>query len=107
MFPPETVRTNRDRPLPRGEVRDMPNDAKVHRSAIRRMENDSSYRPGNLICGGGGRGYITAPREAGIGKWKVVGEEGNLVGERVVMVREPKETVKEERKTNGKSKETH
>ena len=62
----------------------MPANAKVHRSAIRRMENNPHYRPGNLIVGGGGRGYITAPKEAGIGEWVVAGEEGDIVGERVI-----------------------
>jgi hypothetical protein len=61
----------------------MPADAKVHRSAIRRMESNPTYRPGNLICGGGGRGYITAPKEAGMGEWDNAGEEGDIVGERV------------------------
>lgn len=75
------------RPLPRGEVRDMPADAKIHNSAIRRLENDPSYRPGNLICGGGGRGHITAPKEAGIGRWVIAGERGDVIGER--FIREP------------------
>ncbi|KAL9630408.1 MAG: hypothetical protein Q9204_004736, partial [Flavoplaca sp. TL-2023a] len=43
-------------PLPMGEVRDIPEDAKIHHSAIRRMEANEDYRPGNLIVGGGGRG---------------------------------------------------
>jgi hypothetical protein len=68
----------------------MPADAKVHRSAIRRMENNPRYRPGNLIPGGGGRGFITAPKVAGIGEWRVVGEEGDIVGERFVRVPKPK-----------------
>ena len=88
------------RPLPRGEVRDMPADAKVHRSAIRRMENNPQYRPGNLIMGGGGRGRITAPKNAGIGEWVVVGQEGDVVGERV-MRKVKVEHGAEKEKTNG------
>ena len=57
-------------PLPRGETRDMPNNALVHRSVIRRMEADRTYRPGNLILGGGGRGVRRAPEKAGIGEWQ-------------------------------------
>ncbi|KAI4112624.1 MAG: hypothetical protein LQ345_006254, partial [Seirophora villosa] len=56
-------------PLPMGEVRDIPEDAKIHHSAIRRMEADENYRPGNLIVGGGGRGVRKAPAELGIGEW--------------------------------------
>ena len=88
------------RPLPRGEVRDMPANAKVHRSAIRRLENNPRYRPGNLIMGGGGRGWITAPKHAGIGKWVTAGQEGDIVGERVI--RKPKvEANGETEKSNG------
>lgn len=43
-------------PLPGGEVRDMPENAWSHHSAIRRTEADERYRPGNLIIGEGGRG---------------------------------------------------
>jgi hypothetical protein len=59
----------------------MPSNAKIHHSAIKRMQADPSYRPGNLILGGGGRGVAVAPPEAGIGEWIVVGEEGDHVGE--------------------------
>jgi hypothetical protein len=41
----------------------------------------NSYRPGNLLVGGGGRGVRVAPAKYGIGDWVVVGDEGNLVGE--------------------------
>ncbi|KAG9236050.1 hypothetical protein BJ875DRAFT_503628 [Amylocarpus encephaloides] len=68
-------------PLPRGEVRDMPDKAKVHSSAIKRMQNDAAYRPGNLILGGGGVGAKKAPPEAGIGEWVIIAEEGDHVGE--------------------------
>ncbi|KKY29273.1 hypothetical protein UCRPC4_g00065 [Phaeomoniella chlamydospora] len=71
-------------PLPKGEVRDIPADALIHHSAIRRMEKDENYRPGNLIVGGGGRGIRKAPEEYGIGNWDVVREKGHLVGECVV-----------------------
>jgi hypothetical protein len=46
----------------------MPDEAKVHHSAIKRMEADPNYRPGNLILGGGGRGVKKAPAHAGIGE---------------------------------------
>jgi len=68
-------------PLPRGETRDMPDDALVHGSVIARMRADPSYRPGNLILGGGGRGVRRAPPQAGIGEWvPVVGARGIGVG---------------------------
>nr|POE79514.1 uncharacterized protein CFP56_07579 [Quercus suber] len=68
-------------PLPRGETRDMPNDAIIHGSVIKRMQVDSNYRPGNLIIGGGGRGVRRAPESAGIGHWQACREEGHRVGE--------------------------
>ncbi|KAL4785627.1 hypothetical protein BJX76DRAFT_163716 [Aspergillus varians] len=68
-------------PLPCGEVRDIPNDAQVHVSAIRRMKKDPNYRPGNLILGGGGRGVRRAPEEAGIGEWVIKDYEGDAVRE--------------------------
>ena len=67
-------------PLPMGETRDIPENAWIHHSAIRRMEANEEYRPGNLIIGGGGRGVRKAPKELGIGKWKVLKEEGDAVG---------------------------
>ena len=73
-------------PLPCGEVRDMPHDAQIHVSAIRRMKKDPKYRPGNLILGGGGRGVRFAPEKAGIGKWVVKAHEGDPVRE--IYVRE-------------------
>jgi hypothetical protein len=45
------------------------------------MHADPSYRPGNLIVGGGGRGVRVAPPEFGIGSWKLLREEGDPVGE--------------------------
>lgn len=68
-------------PLPRGETRDIPHNVTVHGSVIKRMQNDKSYRPGNLIVGGGGRGSRIAPEEYGIGEWVCVAEEGDPVGE--------------------------
>ena len=59
-----------------GEPRDIPLDAKIHHSAIRRMEAVESYRPGNLIVGGGGRGVKVAPKELGIGEWEVLKNHG-------------------------------
>jgi len=99
----QSIGTNQARPLPRGEVRDIPDNAQIHQSAIRRLENNLNYRPGNLICGGGGRGYITAPKHAGIGEWRVVGEEGDVVGGRVIMVRRGKGEKKENGKVEVKS----
>ena len=86
-------------PLPMGEVRDIPEDAKIHHSAIRRMEANEDYRPGNLIIGGGGRGVRKAPKELGIGKWTVHKNKGDPVGE--VLVRERK-SVDEKLQENGK-----
>ncbi|KAH8426873.1 T6SS phospholipase effector Tle1-like catalytic domain-containing protein [Aspergillus melleus] len=68
-------------PLPCGEVRDIPNDAQIHVSAIRRMTADPDYRPGNLIIGGGGRGVKRAPEEYGIGEWVIKDFEGDPVRE--------------------------
>lgn len=68
-------------PLPRGEVRDIPNNARIHGSVIRRMKLDKTYRPGNLIVGGGGRGIRVAPEEYAIGEWICVQEEGDPIGE--------------------------
>lgn len=56
-------------PLHGGEPRGIPTDALVHVSAIRRMQHNEDYRPGNLIVGGGGRGIIKAPPEYGLGDW--------------------------------------
>ncbi|KAL8683261.1 MAG: hypothetical protein Q9186_000763 [Xanthomendoza sp. 1 TL-2023] len=86
-------------PLPMGEVRDIPEDAKIHHSAIRRMELNEDYRPGNLIVGGGGRGVRKAPKELSIGKWTVYKNKGDPVGE--VLVREGK-SVDQEIRVNGK-----
>ncbi len=68
-------------PLPCGEVRDIPANARVHGSVIRRMQQDATYRPGNLIVGGGGRGVRLAPEQYGIGEWVCAEREGCPVGE--------------------------
>ncbi|KAF2099020.1 hypothetical protein NA57DRAFT_38919 [Rhizodiscina lignyota] len=68
-------------PLPKGEVRDIPNDVVIHHTVLLRMRSDASYRPGNLIVGGGGRGMRKAPPEYGMGRWRVAREEGDVVGE--------------------------
>ncbi|CAL5870316.1 uncharacterized protein PFLUO_LOCUS4552 [Penicillium psychrofluorescens] len=71
-------------PLPRGEVRDVPLDAEIHVSAIRRMQADANYRPGNVIVGGGGRGMRKAPAERGMGDWVIFKNEGDGVRETYV-----------------------
>jgi hypothetical protein len=76
-------------PLPKGEVRDIPEGVVVHNSVLRRMHAHEKYRPGNLICGGGGRGVRIAPPELGIGKWTVLREEGDWVGEVYVRAEKP------------------
>ncbi|KAF1941421.1 hypothetical protein EJ02DRAFT_377914, partial [Clathrospora elynae] len=68
-------------PLPKGETRDIPTNAVIHCSVIKRMLADPNYRPGNLIVGGGGRGVRHAPKDMGMGKWSVSCEYGNQVGE--------------------------
>ena len=68
-------------PLPRGEVRDVPNNVRVHGSVVRRMKDDINYRPGNLIVGGGGRGVRKAPEKYGMGDWVCVEDEGDPIGE--------------------------
>ncbi|KAI0454297.1 hypothetical protein F5B21DRAFT_475646 [Xylaria acuta] len=68
-------------PLPAGETRDIPHTARIHGSVMRRMKHDPSYRPGNLIVGGGGRGIRKAPEEHGIGEWECVEGHGDPVDE--------------------------
>ena len=65
-------------PLPCGEVRDIPENARVHGSVIRRMQLDENYRPGNLIVGGGGRGVKRAGKKHGMGEWVCVKERGDV-----------------------------
>lgn len=78
-------------PLPYGEVRDIPENAEIHASVIRRMELGQSYRPGNLIIGGGGRGVKRAPEKYGIGKWTVLSNKGDPVRETYTRKLEPLE----------------
>ncbi|KAG5952336.1 hypothetical protein E4U58_000838 [Claviceps cyperi] len=68
-------------PLPCGETRDIPDNVRVHGSVIRRLKEDETYRPGNLIVGGGGRGRRRAKADDGIGDWICVAEPGDVVGE--------------------------
>ncbi len=96
-------------PLPMGETRDIPDNAWIHHSAIKRMQADETYRPGNLVIGGGGRGIRVAPKEAGMGDWVVLKNEGDPVGE-VYVRKDPsprkqldrKDKKKEEKKQGGK-----
>lgn len=67
-------------PLPMGETRDIPENAWIHHSAIKRMEADERYRPGNLIIGGGGRGVRRAPKKFGMGEWEVLKGKEDPVG---------------------------
>jgi len=75
-------------PLPMGEVRDIPENAWIHNSAIKRMEADENYRPGNLIIGGGGRGVRKASKKMGIGKWEILKDRGDPISE-VLIRKEP------------------
>jgi uncharacterized protein (DUF2235 family) len=68
-------------PLPCGEVRDVPHNVRIHGSVIRRLKDDETYRPGNLIIGGGGRGVRRAPAEYGIGDWVCVAGHGDPISE--------------------------
>lgn len=85
-------------PLPCGEVRDIPTDASIHASAIRRMKANPNYRPGNLIVGGGGRGVRFAPAEYGMGEWLVKDFEGHPVKEVYIRKSATKQEDKEEEK---------
>ncbi|ORY11204.1 hypothetical protein BCR34DRAFT_484456 [Clohesyomyces aquaticus] len=76
-------------PLPKGEVRDIPENTIIHSSVLRRMEADPGYRPGNLIVGGGGRGVRKAPTELGMGKWLVHKGEGDVLSETYVRAEPP------------------
>lgn len=63
-------------PPPRGERRDIPPDANIHKSAIRRMEADTRYRPANLILGSRRKKGKISPRH-GIGGWEVHSNRGS------------------------------
>ena len=92
-------------PLPRGEVRDIPDNVRIHGSVIRRMKDDPEYRPGNLIIGGGGRGVRRAPSEHGIGEWVCVEGLGDPIGEIWVRKVVDKVVSGDEEKQNGKQSE--
>ncbi|KAL2392867.1 hypothetical protein ABEF93_002193 [Exophiala dermatitidis] len=66
-------------PLPMGETRDIPPDAQIHNTVIKRMEARPDYRPGNLIVGGGGRGVRRAPEKYKLGEWSPHACEGDSV----------------------------
>ncbi|EDU45471.1 repeatdomain containing protein [Pyrenophora tritici-repentis] len=83
-------------PLPKGETRDIPANAVIHSSVIKRMRADPTYRPGNLIVGGGGRGVRHAPKDLGMGKWIIVCDEGDHVAECFVRRFPPERTKTEE-----------
>ena len=87
-------------PLPMGEVRDIPDSAWIHTSALRRMEANENYRPGNLIVGGGGRGMRIAPKKYGMGEWEIVREAGDPVGE--CMLRKKRDEASGQNGTNSK-----
>lgn len=88
-------------PLPCGEVRDMPSDAQIHISAIRRMHANPHYRPGNLIIGGGGRGVRKAPKAYGIGEWVVFQNEGDPVRETYVRKSHSKKCIEDHSTRHG------
>jgi Uncharacterized alpha/beta hydrolase domain (DUF2235) len=68
-------------PLPMGEVRDIPDDARIHGSVIARLAADISYRPGNLVDGGGGRGSRRARQEWVLSEWVCLSGGGTAVGQ--------------------------
>ena len=80
---------------------DIPNDVVIHHTVLERMRHDPSYRPGNLIIGGGGRGTRKAPAEYGMGQWRVCREEGDIVGECWVRDTSTAKAPKEVDKVNG------
>jgi hypothetical protein len=94
-------------PLPKGETRDIPANAVIHSSVIKRMRADPNYRPGNLIVGGGGRGVRRAPDEYGMGKWVVACEEGHPVGECFVRRHPPERTKTDETMSKGKKEDDY
>lgn len=87
-------------PLPRGEVRDVPDNVRVHGSVLRRMQDNEGYRPGNLIIGGGGRGVRHAPGEYNkiLDDWTCVADRGDPIGE--IWMRREKPNVDEHQNGN-------
>ncbi|KAM5432737.1 hypothetical protein MferCBS31731_007361 [Microsporum ferrugineum] len=96
-------------PLPRGEVRDIPDDAQIHVSAIRRLQARDDYRPGNLILGGGGRGIKRLPKDHHTGDWDVYKHEGCSIRETYIRRRVPKgdESEQTRKKCQGKKGHKH
>ncbi|KAJ5291874.1 hypothetical protein N7478_001125 [Penicillium angulare] len=78
-------------PLPRGETRDIPDDAQIHVCAIHRMQIDPNYRPGNLIIRGGGRGVKRADEKYIIGEWEICKHDDDPV--RQTYIRKKRENV--------------
>ncbi|CAG8424961.1 unnamed protein product [Penicillium salamii] len=68
-------------PPPRGQARHVPKDARIHRSAILRMQHDASYRPANLLQSLSGDENTDA---FDIGKWAVHSHEGDPARESYV-----------------------
>ncbi len=63
-------------PPPAGEARDIPEDAEIHNSVIRRMKADDKYLPSNLMKLARRNGQTE-----GIGGWEIAGHTGSLVRE--------------------------
>ena len=87
-------------PLPRGEVRDMPDNCIVHHTVLKRMLADPTYRPGNLIVGGGGRGTRVATEEQFKRvDWGITRDNGDIIGEACIKI--PAESKETSGKVNG------
>lgn len=66
-------------PLPLGERRDLPKEAKVHGSVIRRMKTNPEYKPENMLRYGKGKNKRLL--EHGIDAWEVQAYQGCPVRE--------------------------
>ncbi|PLN82614.1 hypothetical protein BDW42DRAFT_200364 [Aspergillus taichungensis] len=66
-------------PLPLGERRDLPKEAKIHGSVVRRMNDNPKYKPENLLRDG--KGKNKQPLKRGIGAWEVYANRGCPVRE--------------------------
>lgn len=66
-------------PLPAGERRDLPKDAKIHGSVICRMKANPNYRPKNLLRDGKGKDKQRS--EHGTNAWEVHAHRGCPVRE--------------------------
>ena len=71
-------------PPPRGEPRNIPWDAKVHVSAIKRMQSVPSYRPADLTWGWS-KEVDTAITDTEVGPWVVHEHEGDPVRETYIV----------------------